>query len=57
VGEVGPELDALTMSDLKWAGGAGLRFQVSKQEAVKLRLDIGLSEEGANVYFNLFEAF
>jgi hypothetical protein len=52
-----PVLDELAVSDFKWAVGAGLRFRVSQQQAINLRLDIGAGEEGSHFYFNIFEAF
>jgi hypothetical protein len=57
LGEVVPVLGDLIILDLKWTAGAGLRFRASQQEAINLRLDVGVGEEGAALYFNIFEAF
>ena len=56
LGQVGPDTQSLKFSEFKWTAGAGLRYRATKKKAINLRLDVGLGEEGAAVYFNIFEA-
>ncbi len=43
--------------ELKFAGGAGLRFQLNPRDNINMRLDIGVSSEGVFPYFRMLEAF
>lgn len=56
-GAVGRNLGELASEDLKWSGGAGLRYRASRTEAVNLRLDLARAEDSSGIYFNVFEAF
>ncbi len=56
-GDVAPSLDRLRASDIKWTGGAGLRFRLSRAERINLRFDAALAEDESGVYFSLTEAF
>lgn len=38
------------------AAGAGLRYRLT-EDGLNIRLDVGVGQEGANLYFNLGEAF
>jgi len=57
VGDAFP--DAATNEDIdpKFAGGAGLRFALNKEEKINVRLDIGVSRYGVFPYIMLQEAF
>lgn len=57
VGDVSDGLDHYRISDLKFAGGAGLRFALNKSERINLRIDLGFSEYGSEFYFQFLEAF
>lgn len=41
----------------KFSGGGGVRYALEANGWLKLRLDVGISEDGANAYFGLQEAF
>jgi hypothetical protein len=55
-GSVAPELGDFDASTLKIAGGAGLRYRLTRQGA-NLRLDLAASDEGPALYVLLLEAF
>jgi hypothetical protein len=41
----------------KTAGGAGIRYRLSRKEKIHFRVDLGLAEEGGKMYFRMLEAF
>ncbi|MCF7928896.1 MAG: BamA/TamA family outer membrane protein [Spirochaetales bacterium] len=43
--------------ELKYSGGAGLRFALNREGRVHIRLDYGISPEGSGLYITLMEAF
>ena len=45
------------VSDLKYAGGAGLRFLLFPKKDVYTRFDVALTKEGPGFYFFIGEAF
>ncbi len=57
VGQVFPKFSEFSLSDLKIAGGAGLRYMLDKEQHLNVRLDIAQSREGTYVYFTIQEAF
>jgi Outer membrane protein len=57
LGEVAPEVDQFDTDHIKAAGGFGVRFLLYPEQKLKLRLDLGLSEEGVFTYINFMEAF
>lgn len=57
VGQVFPKYSEFSISDLKIAGGAGLRYMLDKDQHLNVRLDIAQSREGTYVYFTIQEAF
>ena len=62
VGQVAPSLERYRFDNLKFAGGAGLRFTISSAQMINFRLDAGFSkmppeEDRFAVYFLLREAF
>lgn len=58
VGDVGSELTDLSLKELKYSFGGGLRYLFNKKENVNLRMDIGIGQDGnTGVYFGIEEAF
>lgn len=58
-GDVGNSFTDYSLTDLKYAVGAGLRFALNKSEKLNLRLDYGIGQGNKNsgLYFQLGEAF
>ncbi|MDE3236758.1 MAG: BamA/TamA family outer membrane protein [Bacteroidota bacterium] len=57
-GDVGHTPTDFTLGDLKYSYGAGLRFRLSKNEKLNLRLDYGIGQNNNHgLYFQLGEAF
>ncbi len=56
-GEVAPRPENFSFNELKYAGGAGLRFQVDKKERVNLRFDVGIGSGTPGYYLTIGEAF
>ena len=57
VGEVAPDGSSFNTNDLLPSGGCGLRFSLSKQRKINLRLDAAYSKTGASWSMGLAEAF
>ncbi len=57
VGEVMPALNEINTDDLLPSFGAGLRFRVSKEHPVNLRLDYAYGKDGGTGYLQVNEAF
>ncbi len=55
-GNVAPSLSGLTLDDPKLAGGAGLRYLLTREGAT-LRADLAIADGGPQVYVLLLEAF
>jgi outer membrane protein assembly factor BamA len=56
-GRVASSLSELSLADLKYTGGTGLRFAVDRTERINIRGDIGVTAEDWNVYLAIGEAF
>ncbi len=57
-GDVAPRMDAYDASEIKVAGGSGLRFELESREHVNARFDAAVTNRGhVNVYVELNEAF
>ena len=56
-GQVAPRLSELSFDDLKYAGGLGIRFAVTEDPKVNIRIDFAFSPEGFMFYINALEAF
>jgi hypothetical protein len=56
-GQVGPRLDEFSLRDLKPSGGFGLRYALSKDEKMNIRLDFGSGRGSSGTYLTLGEAF
>jgi len=57
VGDVGSNLSAVQIRELKTSLGGGLRFKFNQAENVNLRADVGWGRGTSGVYFGLEEAF
>lgn len=57
VGTVGDGWAGLSGDTLRPVGGTGLRYVIEPREKVTIRLDVGVSEYGADFYILLQEAF
>lgn len=56
IGNVSDEFKTLT-TDMKFNYGAGLRFLLSKNDQLHIRVDYGRSMEGGSLYLTIGEAF
>ncbi|TVQ14722.1 MAG: hypothetical protein EA364_03880 [Balneolaceae bacterium] len=56
-GEVWNRFSKVDLSNPKYAGGAGLRFDINRRDSLNLRIDYGLSAHGNGLYFTIGEAF
>lgn len=56
-GDVMNRWSDLDPGELKFAGGAGLRFQLNPRDRINMRLDIGIGSDGVFPYFRMLEAF
>ncbi|MHB8078173.1 MAG: BamA/TamA family outer membrane protein [Candidatus Krumholzibacteriia bacterium] len=56
-GTVARDLDGLSLSHLRVAGGAGLRYLLSVSEGINFRLDYGVGDDSSGMYFTATEAF
>ncbi len=55
--EVAGRPAGLDLDPVRWASGGGLRFSLTEQERLNLRLDVGAGPHTAGVYFTAREAF
>ncbi len=56
-GQLGETFSRFQMEQTKYSGGIGLRFRPNLKSDVRIRLDVGVSEESTGVYITLLEAF
>jgi outer membrane protein assembly factor BamA len=57
VGRAAPRLGDLATAELKYVVGAGLRFQIRRQDLVNVRWDYGSGLDSAGDYLDLGEAY
>ncbi len=57
IGDTFKHFNQLSVGDIKWAGGAGLRVLLKEAERVNLRLDFGVNADDYGIYFGMSEAF
>ena len=57
VGEVAPDGRSFSLENLLPSGGLGLRFNLSKQRRINLRLDVAYSKTGGSWSMGVAEAF
>ena len=55
--QVGPEIDDLETDNLLWSAGFGLRFQLTKENPLNYRTDVGWGRDGFEFYFSPGEEF
>jgi outer membrane protein assembly factor BamA len=55
-GVVAPEYGQLSLGNLRYTYGAGLRFSIDPEDRINIRLDMGVGEE-PNFYLTIGEAF
>jgi outer membrane protein assembly factor BamA len=56
-GEVWSDFASFTLSNPKYAGGIGIRFNINKEDTTNLRLDYGVGKGVSGVYLTFGEAF
>ncbi|MEL7833480.1 BamA/TamA family outer membrane protein [Fodinibius sp. Rm-B-1B1-1] len=56
-GEVWDRFDSFTLRNYKWTAGAGLRFNINKDDPTNVRIDFGVSKESVGFYLQFGEAF
>ncbi len=56
-GDVADKLSNFQVSGFKYSFGAGIRYQLSRQERINLRLDFGFGKGCSGIYATLKEAF
>lgn len=58
IGDVGNEITDLSINELKYSLGGGLRYLFNKKENVNVRMDVAAGRDGnIGVYFGIEEAF
>lgn len=58
IGDVGEEITDLSIKNIKYSIGGGLRYLFNKKENVNLRMDVGFGRDGnTGIYFGIEEAF
>jgi len=57
VGDVFGEPSDVHFSTLKYSVGSGLRYALSKEQKLNIRVDLGYGREGSNFYIVIGEAF
>ncbi|MCH8487693.1 MAG: outer membrane protein assembly factor [Candidatus Cyclonatronum sp.] len=56
-GEVWNRFEDFTLSNPKYAGGAGLRFNLNPRDSMNIRIDYGFGAHGNGLYLTIGEAF
>jgi outer membrane protein assembly factor BamA len=57
LGDVADKVSDFLLSDFKYSFGCGIRYQLSPEEKINLRLDFGFGEGSSGIYITLKEAF
>jgi len=57
LGEVWNRYEDFNLSSVKWSAGAGLRFNVNKDDPTNIRIDFGLGRGTSGFYIQFGEAF
>lgn len=57
VGQVAPRLGSLEFGAFHPSAGVGVRYQLSKQQKLNIRVDFAVADGSTGLYFNLGEAF
>ncbi|SHF22671.1 Surface antigen [Fodinibius roseus] len=56
-GEVWNRFEHFSLDNYKWTAGAGLRFNINKDDPTNVRIDFGISKESTGFYLQFGEAF
>ncbi|MFT4664439.1 MAG: outer membrane protein assembly factor BamA [Polaribacter sp.] len=57
MGRVGDKVEDLSLDDLHFNYGGGIRFMLDEKEKLNLRLDVGVGEDNVGFYLTFGEAF
>ncbi|WP_162054327.1 BamA/TamA family outer membrane protein [Pontibacter pamirensis] len=57
IGDVFDQTSDVQFSTLKYSIGSGLRYALSKEQRLNIRIDVGYGREGSNFYIVIGEAF
>ncbi|MEO6884263.1 MAG: BamA/TamA family outer membrane protein [Bacteroidia bacterium] len=58
LGEVSHTIQDITINELKYTAGGGIRYAINSSEKLNMRLDYGITQQEQGVfYFNIAEAF
>ncbi len=57
VAQVADKMSLWGLTEFKFAGGAGIRFLLNREEHIAFRLDMGFGSNSSGVYFTVTEAF
>lgn len=57
LGDVAHDISDVRLNDLKYSLGGGIRYLLSREEGITLRLDFGVGERSSGLYITLGEAF
>lgn len=56
-GSVAPRMNAFKARNIRYAGGVGLRYLLFPKKDIYIRFDLGITEEGTNLYIFNGESF
>lgn len=56
-GEVWNRFENFTLDNFKWTAGAGLRFNLNKEDPTNIRIDYGIGKHTSGFYLQFGEAF
>ena len=57
IGDVAHDLSNFKSSSIKYSYGLGMRYKLTKNEKVNIRIDFGISDDGNGLYLTMKEAF
>lgn len=57
IGNVSEKFRKLSLGDMKYSYGFGIRFLFDPNERIQVRMDIGFGKGSSGFYFSIFEAF
>lgn len=57
VGDVIPSMSDLSLKDLLWAGGIGVRYRIGAQNPIDFRVDVAYGDKETSAYFSVNQAY
>jgi len=57
IAQVADKASLWSLNEFKFAGGAGIRFLLKRDDRIALRLDMGFGNNSSGVYLTVTEAF